>query len=71
MNDPIVNANANRHMGMNVNHASIPVIRNLLTQSIGEFMPDVYAELRLCSPSTQAAALRVYECIRQRVEGKL
>lgn len=70
MNDPILN-NPARFSGMNVNHSSIPVIRQLLSQSIGEFMPDVYAELRLCSPSVQMAALRVYECIRQRVEGRL
>jgi|HubBroStandDraft_5_1064220.scaffolds.fasta_scaffold319874_2 hypothetical protein len=70
MNDPILNR-THLIMGTNVNNQSIPVIRSLLTQTLGEFMPDVYAELRLCSPSTQAAALRVYECIRQRVEGKL
>lgn len=70
MNDPILNR-THLIMGTNVNNQSLPVIRALLSQSIGEFMPDVYAELRLCSPSVQMAALRVYECIRQRVEGRL
>lgn len=66
MNDPVENPLC-RFSGMNVNHATLPVIRKILSETLAEFDPAYWAELREASPSVQAAALRTYAIIRKRL----
>jgi hypothetical protein len=68
-NDPVMNAQTNgmRFAGMNVNHATNPVIRKILSESLGEFDPGLWGELKGCSVSAQVAALKTYEAVRKRL----
>lgn len=65
-NDSVMN-NPLRFSGMNVNHATLPTVRRILCESLAEFDPAYWLELREASPSVQAAALRTYALVRKRL----
>jgi hypothetical protein len=72
MNDPLMSSactlNARRFTGMNVNNASIPVVRKLLTSTLSEFMPEYWHELQTQPVYVQLIAKGIYARIRERVE---
>ena len=54
-------AGAFRNIGLNVNSNTLPIIRNLTTQSMSEFLPLLWEEICAdATPSQKALALRVY-----------
>lgn len=59
-----------RSIGHNLNNVTIPLVRNLLTQTIEEFMPEIWMKLPKNS-FERAAAVAVYEEIRKRAERSL
>ena len=67
MNDPVMN-NLVRFNGMNVNHASIPVVRKILTSTLSEFDPVYWSELQTQPVYVQVIAKGIYARIRERIE---
>ena len=57
-----------RNIGHNVNHMTIPLVRNLVTQTISEFMPEIWEKLPQNS-FERAIAISVYENIRKKALG--
>jgi hypothetical protein len=65
--DPVEHAKAQR--ALNMNHATIPVIHKIRTQTIEEFLPELWEELKLGPAVYRAVAVKTYNAVRRRLDG--
>lgn len=65
--DPVHSARALR--ASNLNHSTLPIVDKIRTQSLGEFDPELWAELQQMPPYARHVAKYIWERIRQKCEG--
>jgi hypothetical protein len=64
--DPIHSARALR--ASNLNHSTIPIVDKIRTQSLGEFLPELWDELQQMPPYARFVANYIWEQIRRKCE---
>ena len=64
--DPVEFNKAQR--AANMNHATLPVIHKMRTQTLGEFCPELWNEIKH-STVARVVATKVYNAIRKRMDG--
>lgn len=64
--DPVEHAKSIR--AANMNHATIPVIYKMRTQTIEEFLPEIWAELETGPAVYRHIAAKVFNAMRRRLE---
>lgn len=63
------NASVFRCVGMNQNHLTIPIVRNIVEQSLAEFLPSLWKEMENYTPSQKAIALKTYRMMQDKCRG--
>ena len=58
-------------IGLNVNHATLPIVRSLIEKSLSEFLPEIWNELQDADICERAVALRVYRAIQRKCRAGL
>jgi len=66
--DPVHNARALR--AQNLNHSTLPIVDKIRTQTLGEFLPELWEELQDMPPAYRAIARYIWERIKRKCEAQ-